>query len=307
MKTEAWIQKNIPSMAGKTVAISGATGGLGQELCRHLASLGADLLLLDRNSERSNAWIKKLKTEFPALNARHLRLDLADFSTVRSVTEYLLTSPPAYLIFNAGAYHIPRFTCNTGHDNVFQINFVAPYYMARTLLPAIKARSGRIVAVGSIAHNYSHIDLEDIEFLTRSQSSKVYGNAKRFLMFSLFGLGESKTVTVAHPGITLTNITAHYPKVIYALIRHPMKVIFMSPRRASLSILAAMVQDTEKNEWFGPCLFDIWGLPKKKLLKTCSADEAAEICQETDKMFEKLQKTVKIDDFRSFPLTNRQK
>ena len=287
MKTDAWIQKNMPSMVGKTVAISGATGGIGQELCRHLAGLGAALLLLDRNSDRSNAWIEKLRGEFPTLNARHLRLDLADFETVRAVTEELRVTPPDYLIFNAGAYHVPRYTTSIGHDNVFQINFVAPYYMAHELLPIMRERGGRIVAVGSIAHNYSHIDLEDIEFLTRKQSSKVYGNAKRFLMFSLFSLDKNgNTISVAHPGITLTNITAHYPKLIYAIIKHPMKVIFMSPRRASLSILAAMVQDTQQNEWFGPSLFDVWGLPKKKLLKTCPADEAAKICGEAERIVE---------------------
>ena len=288
MRSDVWIKQNIPSMAGKTVAISGATGGIGQELCRHLASLGATLFLLDRNSERSNAWIEKLRTEFPSLNASHLRLDLSDFDTVRSVTEELQKSTPDYLIFNAGAYHVPRYTTSIGHDNVFQINFLAPYYMARTLLPIMKERGGRIVAVGSIAHNYSHIDLNDIEFLTRPQSAKVYGNAKRFLMFSLFGLNESNTITIAHPGITLTNITAHYPKVIYALIKHPMKVIFMSPRRASLSILAAMVQNAEKNEWFGPSLFDVWGLPKKKLLRTCSAEEARQICEKAEEMLSDL-------------------
>ena len=157
--------------------------------------------------------------------------------------------------------------------------------MAHTLLPIMRERGGRIVAVGSIAHNYSHIDLSDVEFLTRKESSKVYGNAKRFLMFSLFGLEkDGGTISVAHPGITLTNITAHYPKLIYAIIKHPMKVIFMSPRRASLSILAAMVQDAKQNEWFGPSLFDIWGLPKKKLLKTCPADEAAQICREAERI-----------------------
>lgn len=293
MKTEVWIKQNMPSMVGKTVAISGATGGIGQELCRHLAGLGATLLLLDRNSERSNAWIEKLKVEFPTLNARHLRLDLANFGTVRSVTGELLASPPDYLIFNAGAYHVPRYTTSMGHDNVFQINFVAPYYMAHELLPVMRERGGRIVAVGSIAHNYSHIDLEDIEFLTRKKSSKVYGNAKRFLMFALFGLDKNgNTISVAHPGITLTNITAHYPKLIFAIIKHPMKVIFMSPRRASLSILAAMVQDADKNEWFGPSLFDVWGLPKKKLLKTCPANEAKEICEVAEKIVSDLTRTM---------------
>ena len=289
MRTDTWIKKNMPKLNGKTVAISGATGGIGQELCRHFAALGANLLLLDRNSERSNAWIEKLKVEFPSLNARHLRLDLADFDTVKSVTAELLTATPDYLIFNAGAYHVPRYTTSVGHDNVFQINFVAPYYMASRLQPTMKERGGRIVAVGSIAHNYSHIDLNDVEFLTRKESSKVYGNAKRYLMFSLFGLDkDGTTITIAHPGITLTNITAHYPKVIYALIKHPMKVIFMSPRRASLSILAAMVQDAEKNEWFGPRLFDVWGLPKKKVLKTCSNEEAEQICKVAEKIYNQL-------------------
>ena len=165
--------------------------------------------------------------------------------------------------------------------------------MAHELLPVMRERGGRIVAVGSIAHNYSHIDLEDVEFLTRKESSKVYGNAKRFLMFSLFGLDKGgDTISVAHPGITLTNITAHYPKLIFAIIKHPMKVIFMSPRRASLSILAAMVQDADKNEWFGPSLFDVWGLPKKKLLKTCPADEAKEICEVAEKIVSDLTRTM---------------
>ncbi len=289
MKTELWIKRNIPSLSGKQVAVSGATGGIGQALCTHLASLGASLVLLDRNSERSNAWIEKLKADFPNLKARHLRLDLADFDTVRSVTKELLSSPPDYLIFNAGAYHVPRYTTSTGHDNVFQINFLAPYYMARALRPAIKARGGRIVAVGSIAHNYSHIDLGDVEFLTRTQSSKVYGNAKRFLMFSLFALDQGEgTVTVAHPGITLTNITAHYPKLIYAIIKYPMKVIFMSPKRASLSILYGLFEKCDKNEWIGPALFDVWGLPHKKVLKTCSPSEAVEIACRAQEMADAL-------------------
>ncbi len=111
-------------------------------------------------------------------------------------------------------------------------------------------------------------------------------------MFSLFGLDEDgNTITVAHPGITLTNITAHYPKLIYAIIKYPMKVIFMSPRRASLSILAAMVQETQQNEWFGPRIFDIWGLPKKKVLRTCSANEAEQICKKSEEMIKKLQES----------------
>lgn len=289
MRTTAWIEKNTASLIGKTVAISGATGGIGRELCRHLATLGASLLLLDRNSQRSNALIDELKQAYPTLQASHLRVDMEDFALVKAVTEQLKKTPPDILILNAGAYHIPRHRCDTGFDNVFQINFVSPYYMARALKPYLEQRGGRVVAVGSIAHNYSKLDPTDIDFSTRTQSSKVYGNAKRYLMFSLYALyGEEPGCAVTHPGITLTNITAHYPKWIYAIIRHPMKVIFMKPRRASLSILRGVFEDCGKNEWIGPRVCNVWGLPKKRMLKTCKLDEAAEIAAVAEKIWTNL-------------------
>ena len=84
--------------------------------------------------------------------------------------------------------------------------------------------------------------------------------------------GKSGNLAITHPGITFTNITSHYPKIIFALIKHPMKVIFMSPKKAALSILKGIYTPTSKEEWIGPRLFNVWGMPKKKRLST--ADEA---------------------------------
>ena len=149
---------------------------------------------------------------------------------VKSVTKELENMDIDIFIHNAGAYSIPRKICSSGYDNVFQINFVSPYYMIRTLLPTLRAKKGMAVAVGSIAHNYSKTDERDIDFRKRSASSKVYGNAKRFLMYSLYELFKNEkeaSLSIVHPGITFTNITAHYPKLIFAVIKHPMKIIFM--------------------------------------------------------------------------------
>ena len=55
MRFDKWLSKNTESLVGKTVAISGSTGGLGKHICRYLASLGADIVLLDRNRSRSEA------------------------------------------------------------------------------------------------------------------------------------------------------------------------------------------------------------------------------------------------------------
>ena len=284
-----WIEKNTSSLEGKTVAISGATGGIGAELCRYLAFLGASLILLDRNREKSSALKERLQKEFPSLSVSLVSLDLSDMSTVKAAAEALSIAEPDALILNAGAYHVPRYKCEGGLDNVFQINFAAPYYLVRELLPTVEKKGGRVVAVGSIAHNYSKIDERDIDFSTRSKSSLVYGNAKRFLMFSLYGLFEgSEGLAITHPGITFTNITAHYPPLIFAIIKHPMKVIFMKPSVACLSILRGLFEHTGKNEWIGPKVFNVWGMPKKKVLRTCDDTEAEKICAVAEDIFQKM-------------------
>lgn len=287
MRTDKWIMKNTKSLSGKTVAISGSTGGLGKELARHIASLSGELVLVDRNIEKSKALAEELKGKFPEVKISHVKADMSDIESVKKAEAQLSQMKIDYLILNAGAYSIPRYTTDMGYDNVFTINFISPYYLARKLLHGIKARGGKIIAVGSIAHNYSKIDENDIDFSKRKQASLVYGNAKRYLTYSLFAL-DSENVAIAHPGISFTGITNHYPPIILALIKHPMKVIFMKPKRACLSILAGLFEDTRANEWIGPSLFDVWGLPKKKALRTAKPAEAKKIACIAEEIYNKI-------------------
>ncbi len=286
MKTEKWLKKYAPDLSGKRIAVSGSTGGLGNALCRHFASLGAELIMLDRNEERSLSFAEKLKAEFPSLKTEYMRLDLEDIDSVKEVSARLCDKVPDFLILNAGAYHIPLKKCALGYNNVFQINFASPYYLYFRLAEKIKARGGKIIAVGSIAHSYSKTDREDIDFSSKTKSSLIYGNAKRYLMYSL-ALSDSDAVEIAHPGITFTNITAHYPKLIFAIIKHPMKVIFMKPKRASLSVIKAMTSEHKPYSWTGPSLFDVWGLPKCKRLKGITDAEKKHIASVAEEVIKK--------------------
>lgn len=291
MNINRWLQKNTGSLKGKTVAITGSTGGLGREICAYALRLGAALVLLDRNTERSLAFREELLMSFPDADIRHIRTELEDMASVKAVCGELKKSPPDILIHNAGAYSIPRHKCDTGLDNVFQINFVSPYYITRELLSVMSGRGGRIIAVGSIAHNYSKTDPDDIDFSTRTASSLVYGNAKRYLMFSLHELFKERkdvTLSVVHPGITFTNITAHYPPLIFAIIKNPMKVIFMKPKKAALCIIKGVFEDCLYHEWIGPRIFDVWGRPKRKRLKTCTVEESRRIFEEAEKTYERI-------------------
>lgn len=291
MNYNKWLKLNTEDLTGKTVAVTGTTGGLGRELVRFLCELNADIILLDRNAERSKIFQKELVNEYPTIKIDRITVDLEDFDLVKSAVETLKQLPVDVFIHNAGAYSIPRHKCSTGFDNVFQINFVSPLYIIRQLLPNLRQRKGQVVAVGSIAHNYSKTDQNDIDFTTRTASSKVYGNSKRYLMFSLYELFKAETdvkLSIVHPGITFTNITAHYPKLIFAIIKNPMKVIFMKPKKSALSLLKGVFEPTDYHTWLGPKVFNVWGLPKLQKLRTVSEKESEFIGKTADEIYEKL-------------------
>lgn len=287
MNIQKWIRENTRSLKGKKIAVTGSTGGIGVELCDYLACLGASLILLDRNGARSHSHRDTLINKYGSDVVCHT-LDLEDILSVDQATAFLIEEKIDVFIHNAGAYSIPRHKTSIGYDNVFQINFASPYYIIKRLLPTLQENHGRVVIVGSIAHNYSKIDGSDIDFATRSAASLVYGNSKRYLMYGvqeLFAAENCATLSVTHPGITFTNITAHYPKWIFAIIKHPMKVIFMKPRIAALSILKGVFENTQYGSWIGPWLFNVWGRPKKQRLTTSTPIETKKIAIIADQVY----------------------
>ena len=276
MSYKKWFKNNTINLQGKRVAITGATGGLGVQLCFHLAKLGADLLILNRSYEKSIELIERLHDKFPSVNVDFIPLDLENLNSVKRAITKLESIDIYAFIHNAGAYSIPRHKTDVGVDNVFQINFLSPFYMNYMLIDHFKKIGCRVVIVGSVAHNYSKSDLNDIDFSNVTVASKVYGNAKRFVMFSSYELFIKNNIqfSIVHPGITFTNITAHYPKLVFAVIKHPMKVIFMHPKKASLCILKGVFENCNHGEWIGPSIFGVWGFPVKSKLKSFDKNEA---------------------------------
>lgn len=250
-----------PSLAGKRIAISGSTGGIGGELCRHIASLGGEVICLDRNEKKARALIDRIKKEYPDARLRHEYMDLEELDSVDGAAKRLTELDTDVLILCAGAYHIPRKRCKSGHDNVYQINFLAPYRLSELMKPYLESRGGRLVAVGSLSQAVARLDPDDPEALS-ARPAAAYGSAKLRLMLSLSSLcGEGDLLSLAHPGISPTGITNGYPPLIRALIKYPMKLIFMSPKRAAVCILHGVFVPTPRGYWISPRLFGVRGAP----------------------------------------------
>ena len=291
MYINKWLKENTTDLNHKLIAISGSSGDLGKAVCKRLVSLGADLLLINRNRQKSERLKEELLVINKGCNISIVIIDFENFDSVQKGIEELEKYNIDIFIANAASYKIERRISTLGYDNVFQINFVSHYYIIRKIIE--KMEKGKIVIVSSIAANYSKINLSDIDFSKNRHCNKVYGNSKRFLMYSMYELlKEYKNIdlSVVHPGISYTNITSHYPKFIFHLIKYPMKLIFCKPKKASLSILKGVFEKCEYHEWIGPRLFNIWGYPHKRKVSYCSMEESKIIGEYAQEIYNKIKR-----------------
>lgn len=287
-------RNEYPSLEGVTVAVSGSTGGIGREVCLSLARLGARLVCVDRSASKVAALRGELLELSPSASVLHVPLELEDRRSVLSAAERLKEIGIHYLILCAGAYHIPRKDCG-GVDNIFQINFLSPYLLAREMSDHIEAAGGRIVAVGSLSYGFVRFDPKDAE-RRRGGDAAAYGNAKRCLMFSLWRLTAGRGgLSVVHPGISPTGITSGYPPFVRAIIKYPMRLVFMSPKKAARCVLEGVFASTDEGEWIGPRFFGVWGAPRRSKVGGYTPEEADTVISAANELLEnKTATTVKI-------------
>ena len=115
-------------------------------------------------------------------------------------------------------------------------------------------------------------------------------------MFSLYELFKNSKVKLAvvHPGITLTNMTNHYPKAINWLVKIGIKFLFANPRKAALNIVYGTQIETKYHEWIGPRLYGIWGIPKLQKVTTCKPSESEKIFEIAESLYLKIKLFVYI-------------
>ena len=136
---------------GKTVLITGASSGLGAALASSLAQLGANLLLVARNTDALNT----LKTELAAKTKVDVYgLDISDEPAVEQFASGMDLSQIDILINNAGIFccdHMENLS-SADYRSMIETNYLGQLWITRALLPELKAKkSAQIVNVASMA------------------------------------------------------------------------------------------------------------------------------------------------------------
>ncbi|MBL7258537.1 oxidoreductase [Paractinoplanes lichenicola] len=203
----------IPDMNGRVAVVTGANSGLGLVTATALARAGAHVILAVRNTK---AGAEAARTIGGATEVREL--DLASLASVRAFAGKLTVDHPVVdlLVNNAGLVLIGRRrTTADGFELHLGTNMLGHFALTGLLLDSLTAApAARVVSLSSITHKPAHLNFDDLMWERSYSANRAYGASK--LATTVFGLeldrrlkaaGSPIVSTLAHPGITRTNLT----------------------------------------------------------------------------------------------------
>lgn len=177
----------MSDLEGKTVLVTGATAGIGRETALGVAKLGAHVVLVGRNPEKTQRVCDELKAATGNQHIDFLLADLSLLSEVRKVAAEFLArfGTLQVLINNVGAINLEREVTREGFELTFAMNHLGLFLLTELLLPALqKGAPARIINLSSDAHRSTGLDFDDLQAERSYSSFKVYSRSK--LMNVLF-------------------------------------------------------------------------------------------------------------------------
>lgn len=137
-KHEAREARSVPPIERQSVLITGAAQGLGAAVARHLAELGAHLILLDQDAEG----LGRLAADYPKVVTRVV--DLADAVATERVLSEVAHTTVDTLIHNAAILRLQPFETLTlsAFQDTMNVGIQAGFQLARAVWPGMKQRGG---------------------------------------------------------------------------------------------------------------------------------------------------------------------
>lgn len=142
------------ALAGKTVILTGAGGGIGYETARALVWLGANVVIAEINTEKGNSAEQCINKEMNCNRAEFYNIDLADEAQIQALVRHVQQKYGFIdAVFNNAT--ITPFGAvgdvqAAEWDKSYAVNLRAPLLLANLLLPAMKEKnSGALIFVSS--------------------------------------------------------------------------------------------------------------------------------------------------------------
>ncbi len=231
---------HAPLMAGKSVLVTGGTGGIGKATAIGLAALGARVGITGRDPARTEAAAASIRATpgSPAVDA--FAADLSVQAGVRRLAAQVLDTYPRLdvLVNNAGGFWAHRHVTADGLEHTLALNHLAPFLLTSLLLDRLTASApARIVTVSSGAHAKGRIDFDDLQG-ERNYSGQRADTSKLASVMFTYELarrlaGTGVTATVLHPGVVRTGFGAEDQAADIAVMIRVARLVMKTPARGA--------------------------------------------------------------------------
>ena len=207
------------SMTGKTVLITGGTGGIGRAAAAGLASLGARVGITGRDPERAEVAAAAIIQESGNPSVDVFVADMSSQAEVRRLADEVLAAYPRLdvLLNNVGGFWAHRHVTADGLEHTFALNHLAPFLLTNLLLDRLVASApARVVTVSSGAQSMGTVNFDDLMGEQNYSGSRAYNQSKLANVMFAYELakrleGTGVTSTALHPGLTSTAFSAEDP------------------------------------------------------------------------------------------------
>ena len=253
----------MTTMQGRVCLITGGTSGIGKSAAQALARMGAGVVIVGRNPEKTRQVVEELRS------ATGSKVDslIADLSSQQEVRRLASEFQGKYsqlhvLLNNAGATFRTRQLSVDGIEMTFALNHLAYFLLTNLLLDTLRASApARIINVSSDAHSGGKIEFDNLQGERSYSSFGPYGNSKlanilftKELARRLEGTGV--TSNALHPGLTSTGFGRNNPGFLMTIMRAVIPLIARSPEKgAQTSIYLASSPEVQSitGEYFVNC------------------------------------------------------
>jgi len=186
-----WPELESYSLDDHVIVLTGGTSGIGEAAAKLYATLGATLIIIARNPEKTHNTVERLKEHTGNAAIHSVIGDLGVQDDVRRIASELAAKYPVIdvLAHNAGALFNERKRANNGTDLTVELMVSAPFLLTGLLLPHLGAsngeatsrqRPGRVLTMSSGGMYTEPLTVDALAMPDDSyQGAQQYARAKR--------------------------------------------------------------------------------------------------------------------------------
>lgn len=179
-----WRPLDAYDLTGRTIVVTGATSGLGRHAAGRFASLGAHVVVVGRNPDKTARVADELRAASTSGGVTTAIADLGELDTVRALAARLIAEHTHIdaLVHNAGALSAERRVSRDGTEVTVAAQVLGPFLLTSLLLPVIGSggAAGRVITVSSGGMYATGLTVRRLQMSERDyQGSEQYARAKR--------------------------------------------------------------------------------------------------------------------------------